>query len=194
MRMPRFRIRTMMFAVAVVACASLLLTRLGEFPILVLLGAVVLLPLCVVVLPILVVTRYYTERQWFVQQDAASEGLSGTAPIAREPRRMLSKTILAAAILCFVSTVGAYILRGITLSQERKVIADGHLFVVRMLEGWPDDAACGLARPAHTLSDPMWADSTSGRLAAYHRKLSAKYQRAARYPWLPVEPDPPPPE
>ncbi len=30
--------------------------------------------------------------------------------------------------------------------------------------------------------------------AAYHAALSAKYERAARYPWLPVAPDPPEPE
>jgi hypothetical protein len=28
----------------------------------------------------------------------------------------------------------------------------------------------------------------------YHARLARKYERAARYPWLPVEPDPPEPE
>jgi hypothetical protein len=31
------------------------------------------------------------------------------------------------------------------------------------------------------------------QMAAYHHELRIKYERAARYPWLPVEPDPPPP-
>jgi hypothetical protein len=31
-------------------------------------------------------------------------------------------------------------------------------------------------------------------LLNYHASLSEKYARAARYPWLPVEPDPPMPE
>jgi hypothetical protein len=31
-------------------------------------------------------------------------------------------------------------------------------------------------------------------MATYHRALKAKYERAVRYPWLPVEPDPPEPE
>jgi hypothetical protein len=31
------------------------------------------------------------------------------------------------------------------------------------------------------------------RLVAYYRELGVKYERAARYPWLPVEPDPPEP-
>jgi hypothetical protein len=30
-------------------------------------------------------------------------------------------------------------------------------------------------------------------LMLYHRALKGKYDRAARYPWLPVKPDPPPP-
>src|SRR5262245_11372892 len=32
------------------------------------------------------------------------------------------------------------------------------------------------------------------QMAAYHRELKIKYERAARYPWLSVEPDPPEPE
>jgi hypothetical protein len=28
----------------------------------------------------------------------------------------------------------------------------------------------------------------------YHESLARRYERAARYPWLPVEPDPPEPE
>jgi hypothetical protein len=32
------------------------------------------------------------------------------------------------------------------------------------------------------------------QMADCHRKLRIKYQRAARYPWLPVEPDPPEPD
>ncbi len=34
----------------------------------------------------------------------------------------------------------------------------------------------------------------ASRLAAYHARLESKYGRAAHNPWLPVEPDPPPPE
>jgi hypothetical protein len=32
------------------------------------------------------------------------------------------------------------------------------------------------------------------RRASYHHQLKLKYERAARYPWLPVEPDPAEPE
>jgi hypothetical protein len=32
------------------------------------------------------------------------------------------------------------------------------------------------------------------RLAKYHAQMKTKYVQAARYPWLSVPPDPPPPE
>jgi hypothetical protein len=31
-------------------------------------------------------------------------------------------------------------------------------------------------------------------LSLYHDRMKEKYECAARFPWLPVEPDPPPPE
>ena len=36
--------------------------------------------------------------------------------------------------------------------------------------------------------------STLSRISGYHAAMARKYERAARYPWLPVEPDPPEPE
>jgi hypothetical protein len=32
------------------------------------------------------------------------------------------------------------------------------------------------------------------RIADYHSLMARKYERASRYPWLPVPPDPPPPD
>ena len=32
------------------------------------------------------------------------------------------------------------------------------------------------------------------RISGYHAAMAAKYRHAARYPWLPVEPDPPEPK
>jgi hypothetical protein len=43
------------------------------------------------------------------------------------------------------------------------------------------------------MARPM-APDRAGRLVAYWKPILAKYERAARYPWLPVEPDPPRPE
>lgn len=43
---------------------------------------------------------------------------------------------------------------------------------------------------------PVFARTLALRLAwaEYHESLALKYEHAARYPWLPVEPDPPEPE
>jgi hypothetical protein len=36
-------------------------------------------------------------------------------------------------------------------------------------------------------------DQTAHRLVTYNNAMRRKYERAAHFPWLPVEPDPPPP-
>lgn len=40
----------------------------------------------------------------------------------------------------------------------------------------------------------IWIRIPAAGMAEYHRKLKTKYQYAARFPWLSVEPDPPAPE
>jgi hypothetical protein len=37
-------------------------------------------------------------------------------------------------------------------------------------------------------------EKSARRRAEHYQRLESKYERAARYPWLPVEPDPPMPE
>ena len=55
-------------------------------------------------------------------------------------------------------------------------------------------------RAIRTSADPSVAARYRRRagldreLAVYHDGLRRKYERAVRYPWLPVEPDPPMPE
>jgi hypothetical protein len=44
------------------------------------------------------------------------------------------------------------------------------------------------ARRAAAANDPI-----APRLITYHESLASKYWYATRYPWLPVEPDPPEP-
>jgi hypothetical protein len=45
----------------------------------------------------------------------------------------------------------------------------------------------------HDPSKRNWRLSSASE-AAYHTRMSEKYERAARYPWLPVEPNPPRPK
>jgi hypothetical protein len=40
----------------------------------------------------------------------------------------------------------------------------------------------------------VWLLPQLARKNAWHRQMAVKYEHAARYPWLPVEPDPPIPE
>jgi hypothetical protein len=41
---------------------------------------------------------------------------------------------------------------------------------------------------------PGWSIVADAESAAHFAALRRKYERAARHPWLPVEPDPPTPE
>jgi hypothetical protein len=51
-----------------------------------------------------------------------------------------------------------------------------------------------LALVQRMTTNSVFSESTFGRvMGRYHFDLYAKYERAARYPWLPVEPDPPEP-
>ena len=46
---------------------------------------------------------------------------------------------------------------------------------------------------ATTLSEVRALSTRYAKQAAYHAQLRRKYERAAARPWLPIEPDPPPP-
>jgi hypothetical protein len=81
--------------------------------------------------------------------------------------------------------------------------------VVAMLVGWIVGAEWLRRRRDEFLSrarwhseivatwNASWRPAPSGatlRLMAHHGSLASKYRYAVRYPWLPVEPDPPAPE
>ena len=58
-------------------------------------------------------------------------------------------------------------------------------------------ASAALAPPSSTEVRTFRPTADAGvakARAAHHAALRSKYERAARYPWLPVEPDPPEPE
>ena len=72
--------------------------------------------------------------------------------------------------------------------HEQKLIH--HRTNAAMLRFSPDPPAW-LPSPLPPPS-PAELDATR-RAAEYHEAMALKYERAARYPWLPVEPDPPEP-
>jgi hypothetical protein len=74
------------------------------------------------------------------------------------------------------------------LSAYHSEVALLHFHTLMRLGGWPPQ-------------DPLAAELGRGRnlyrvraLVHYHSALTGKYERAARYPWLPVAPDPTEPE
>jgi hypothetical protein len=55
--------------------------------------------------------------------------------------------------------------------------------------------AVNLRMAEQSCRSPSYRDAVQDLTAAKHLgQLAEKYERAARYPWLPVEPDPPEPE
>jgi hypothetical protein len=58
----------------------------------------------------------------------------------------------------------------------------------RIAQGY-DDIFIGRSGPISILRDRKLVETIKWRL-----KMGRKYRRAARYPWLPVEPDPPEPK
>jgi hypothetical protein len=84
--------------------------------------------------------------------------------------------------------------------QRYREQADFHAFAeafcardVRMARATPPAPPGGTAASLLNLDG---ADRTAveqaASAAAYHAAMKRKYERAARYPWLSVEPDPPP--
>jgi hypothetical protein len=73
----------------------------------------------------------------------------------------------------------------------------------RRASGWSHERWLAECRPfdryeqesggRYTVARPP-SPERAKRIVAYWKPVVAKYERAARYPWLPVEPDPPRPE
>jgi hypothetical protein len=106
----------------------------------------------------------------------------------RLPRFRLRVLMIAVAV-AGVAIAGVVGLRRRGESLRR--MAQGHDLAARRAAdalwappGWETNPGEGGQRSAI----PDWE-----RLA-YHNRLKEKYERAARYPWLPVGPDPPEPE
>jgi hypothetical protein len=62
------------------------------------------------------------------------------------------------------------------------------------MHGWAAEMFRGRLRNAAAFYPSAQDEAWALRRAAYHERLGQNYRRAARHPWLPVEPDPPEPE
>jgi hypothetical protein len=70
----------------------------------------------------------------------------------------------------------------------------GRLTVPRQDEWWPYDTRPYDPDPERDQVNLRALAVREQNRSGYFARLGAKYRRAARYPWLPVKPDPPPPE
>jgi hypothetical protein len=98
--------------------------------------------------------------------------------------------VAVVAILLFGLEMGLRSRRFARLAANHSDVAVEHFGTQMALGGWPPQ-----------LHDLSFAELSrvqilcrARALVNYHSGLTQKYERAARYPWLPVEPDLPEPE
>jgi hypothetical protein len=109
------------------------------------------------------------------------------------PRPRLRFTVRGLMIAVAVAAVAAVGHTANVILTKRSIVfrakADWHAqcfaTAIRILE---DNAAYADDQARHNVQRGI------GAWLNYHDSLENKYRRAARYPWLPVEPDPPEPE
>jgi hypothetical protein len=105
--------------------------------------------------------------------------------------------MIAVAIVATLMAVGFEAARATRRAREYRVLANSHAAfrdiyfreAYRVHHAAVDRAAGDSSREMGLL-----VESHQRALAWYHHALAVKYRRAALYPWLPVEPDPPAPE
>jgi hypothetical protein len=107
----------------------------------------------------------------------------------RLPRiRLRTLMIAVAAIgLSIGGTIEA--VRLVRLSRSYSDRAASHAAYDRGWRAMADEYGADYRLPTHDARTISLREVTD-----FHVKLRLKYERAARYPWLPVEPDPPEPE
>lgn len=115
----------------------------------------------------------------------------------RLPRHIHLRTILiAVAVVAFLLAGGLWVAE---MLRVRGRHLDRVALHTRGLQAIEFEAAKGRkrlqTRPGPAV-EQAWERFVAGNRPwiAYHRRMLAKYRRAARYPWLPVPPDPPRPE
>jgi hypothetical protein len=109
----------------------------------------------------------------------------------RLPRMTTRRWMVAVAVAAI--GLGAWVL--VVRSREYAVQAGNHghheamcWLTIHAYEADPRSVTVSGPKPVEAIIDQ------SRRRAGYYAALKRKYEQAAHRPWLPVEPDPPPPE
>src|SRR4051812_8359590 len=98
------------------------------------------------------------------------------------PRFTVRSLIVLVAVAAITSGVLVYVERMKRLSQQYRERALNHYW---------QEMTIGTGQKSGYNGKVLSPDPSG--LVSYHAQLREKYERAARYPWLPVEPDPMPP-
>ncbi len=105
-------------------------------------------------------------------------------------RFTIRRMVLAVAAFAIALHVGlSYRLSGYYRRQARFFARAGEAALVRARN--IDSGAARL--DGYTAEEKQNTADQAKRFAAYCSRLKSKYERAVFLPWLPVEPDPPPP-
>jgi hypothetical protein len=100
-------------------------------------------------------------------------------------RRIMTAVAVAACIL------GGIRLQQLAAGYQERSSHFAHRMLMEKVGCYFDDVILDAA--AREKSRRKYTDLSHRRYLRY-QSLGEKYERAARYPWLPVEPDPPEPE
>jgi hypothetical protein len=103
-------------------------------------------------------------------------------------RFTVRRLMVAVAVLALVAAIGEMTRRSASYDRLARYYAERETLSL--------DLMAAFARPDRPeLSEVCSVEYARNRAFAEHEeRLKRKYRRAARYPWLPVAPDPPEPE
>jgi hypothetical protein len=109
------------------------------------------------------------------------------------PPRFRLRTLMIAVVVVAILTAGAALMR--RSAAFRRLAAHHETRMASWMSIHAENAnwAIDTANPARA-SQARWAVEEAWRAIEYHGSMRDKYERAARFPWLAVEPDPPEPE
>ena len=112
-------------------------------------------------------------------------------------RFTLRRLLMVIALLAVLMAAGLEGARATRRAREYRQIAVAHAAFRDLSLGEADDYRYAYLHrtPADNRAGPdlLRSEANERAMARYYDALSAKYSRAARFPWMPVELDPPPP-
>lgn len=103
------------------------------------------------------------------------------------PRRVTVRGLMVLVAVVAVAVWGGMMMRRSGNFLRR---ADNHRFLAAIFQGRVEDSPATAADTSRVIEKR----GRELRSLNHHSELARKYERAARYPWLPVAPDPPEPK